>query len=182
MLWTELTDLLVKEKHIFLDTCVFINGFKPSSRQIIQKAIDYLVDTLSCALITISPVYLEFVKGADELSLRNLKTDYFNQIVSVTIPLSPSLIECAREISVVYRRAGSKLSITDLFLAGTLKQFRTKAFLLTKNHSDFPTGVFDRECAFHLESSTQVESYAFYQFNEKKYTGVYVRILEVGVK
>lgn len=72
---------------------------------------------------------------------------------------------------------GSGVSFTDFQLGLTLKKYGRKMRVLTTNHKDFPTSLYDRHHVITVEGSTWVETLATYSFSERKYEEVMTKML-----
>lgn len=164
----------LKSRFLILDTNVFIDASKPEGRAAFADFFTRL-HSGGCLVVTITAVAIEFLKGARNFTeMRQLK-DYLETVCNGVLILheerdaaNQSFIE--PELVLSYGERARLVSYTDYLLAKALKKYKTAA-LLTSNHKDFPTSVFDREEMVILHKEADVTSYGVYRFSEKKYSG-----------
>lgn len=119
---------------------------------------------------TIDPVLIEYYKGVDTNHHLKVKTELFDKTLNKIYPISPRTIENTRQMSLAYRKDCAQISATDLLLAGTLKEKNKELILLTRNHQDFPTTIFDRIGIINVELKRTVNSYSLIKYSHNKYT------------
>lgn len=153
--------LIIKDKHILLDTNIFIDAF--SSPAEFANFFNKLKSSSSNAtLVTLEVVLIEFLKGSTQESKLIEKEKYINNIVDSYLPITPDYIALVKNLLKEYKIEGKDLSITDLFLGSTLIKYRENICLFTKDLADFSTNIFNRISFFNLLKSKTIQSYGVY--------------------
>lgn len=151
----------VKDKHLLLDTCVFIDTL------LNPNEFKNLFETLKISnvtLVTIEPILIEFIQGTfDEQKLVEKET-LINQVIETFLPLPNTLFLHINQLIKLYKEDGKGLSITDLMLGGMLMQYPGKLFLLTKNTTEFPTNIFTLNTHINLLHRKGIHSYRIYSY------------------
>lgn len=179
----------LSHSHIIIDTNFLIDasismvrvGEESPYREMIQE-----LKSKNCVFVTFFPVELEFYKGSDLLRDRYRKEDFFRDTVDVLLPVDESLLSEARTMTMVYRSAGSRLSITDYVLAAGLMKYgkgSSNVLLLTKDHGDFPLSIFDRFSVIPLQHETAgVDLYALFTYSENKVMAIQKQLLKIEAR
>ncbi len=131
---------------ILLDTNFFIHAY--SNKEIYANFIKKLKDT-GIAFVSPNLVKYEFVRSKT-IDVVRQKESYFHQIIDSILPYDVSIDELIIPTIEEYKNRMEGLPLTDLVIATYLKKYRG-LYLLTNDHSDFPTSVFDRKHIFNLE-------------------------------
>lgn len=163
-------------KHIVLDANFIIDSANYS--ELFAPFINYLKQN-GATLTTISPVWAEILCGDRINTLQQHKEmiDFVGKIVDYTLPFDENLNEIAlNKIIPVYGKAKAKAGIVDLYLAGTLMKYRS-VILLTANHQDFPTFLFDRIEVIPVENEVVIRMFGLYKFSQEKYELAIKRLL-----
>lgn len=107
--------------------------------------------------------------------MRVLK-EYMERVCDGFLPYSDardsstqSLIE--PELLLAYGKNAKDVSYADYLLAKILKKYYKTSFLLSHNHKDFPTSVFQREHVVIFHKELEVKVYGIYNFSPEKYEG-----------
>lgn len=173
---TEIQNLL-SNKFLFLDTTFFFDAY-PNPTLFVDLL--RILKASRTEIVTIPLVRLEFLKGSDLIKDFELKNKFINEIVDAVIPSDPQVIKDLEQISIIYRRDSSHLSVTDAMLAASLKRYHpNQSFLLTRNHKDFPTSLFDRKILVPIEYEKEVQVHGIYQLNVGKYNDAMVRLIDI---
>ncbi|HLC49368.1 MAG TPA: hypothetical protein VJI96_03225 [Candidatus Andersenbacteria bacterium] len=161
----------LQNKWLLLDTDVFIDAsnFAEEFNYFFTKLKD-----ANCTLTTISSVVVEFLRGAKSITDMSNKRAYIESIASI-LPTGEmasdkgamDLIE--PQFLVAYGKSGKSVSYTDYLLAKTIKNYGDRMYLITGNHQDFPTSIFDRKHVLSVGHEFEVKTYGILQFNEDKY-------------
>lgn len=155
-----------EHSYIAVDTCLFIDAFH--NPECFQDFFKYLEEK-NIILTTTFLNYLEFSKGFDTIKGFNDSQTFLENIVKIIYPLR-DLEESAEKLKLAYRTAGQKLQIPDLFLGSMGLKWPDKMLILTKNHSDFISELFDIECFVPFcGKKNSVQVYSFYRFSTEKY-------------
>lgn len=112
--------------------------------------------------VAIDFVKTEFVRTKSKIDLVT-KLDYFSRVVDAILPIDRSTESLIPGVIEDYGDYLTGVSSVDLYLAATLKRYRS-LYLLTGNHKDFPTVIFDRFCPVNFELTNAIKTYAFYQY------------------
>ncbi len=152
----QLPDYL-RNSTILLDTNFFIHSY--ANKEVYAEFINELKN-LSVAMVSLNFVKYEFVRSKT-IDVVRQKESYFHQIVDNVLPFDYSIDELILPTIEEYKQKMEGLPLTDLIIAAHLKKYRG-LYLLTNDHSDFPTSVFDRKYIFNME-----------QFGDKIY-GLYI--------
>lgn len=144
---------------LLLDTNFFIDAF--------SKPKDFvgLITSLKAAnvaLVCSSIIKFEFTRSQN-LDVLQKKIKYFDGLVENLLPIDRQTEELISEVMSEYKDAIIGVSVADVILAAFLKRYR-KLRLLTRNHSDFPTSVFQREEIFNIRSTRDIKTYAVYSY------------------
>ena len=159
---------VVKEKYVFVDTCVFLDF-----AYLNQKGKEAFMDGLNlltkenCVFMVIEPVAIEFFIGSNEEDLK-LKKEYLEKMNIQPILSSKVLnIEKREELLLEYgNSARGNLSYVDLCLGTAVKQF-SKSLVMTRNYKDFSERIFECTALFSICLDKDIKTYGFYQYGRK---------------
>lgn len=150
-------------KTFLVDTNFFIDSF--SDRVLFR---DFIVSLKNAeiVLVSISFVCLEFVRSKT-IDVVKRKNDHYSEIVEFELPYDKKLEVLAMEMIKEYKQYMEGLPLTDLIIAAYLKRY-SKLYLLTRDHRDFPTTVFDRLHIFPIQSIRDVKTYGVYAYRPQE--------------
>ncbi len=151
---------ITKNKHLLLDTSVFIDGFAHSSA--FAKFFYQLRDN-NTVLVTIPSVLNEFLEGSTTEVKFKEKKEFVESIVETILPD----INLQDNIEALIKRYGIEskdLSMTDLYLGATLMKYGENICLLTRDLSDFPTNIFKRITFLNVTHTKGIFTYGVYCF------------------
>jgi len=158
--------------HIFIDTCILLDIAalrKRGRNEFLDKLA--LFTQKGCVFVTVEPIAVEFYLGSTKQDLE-IKKDYFNQLVTTTIPtrvLKQNIIE---DLIVEYGKYARKnVHYVDLHLGAAAKQFPS-SLILTRNYSDFPLKIFDCQAVFTVHLNKEARTYCFYSYNQNRKTKI----------
>lgn len=156
----------IKKKTILVDTnlLLYYLRYKQEYYPLLEG-----FETNDISLVTISPVKIEYYKGTNTNSQLKAKRELYRKTFDMTYPILDDIVKETFKISLAYRDLAKSASSTDLLLAGTLKRFGSKLILLTRNHKDFPTTIFNRVGIINIELERSIHSYSLIQFSQTKY-------------
>lgn len=121
---------------------------------------------------------LEFLRGSRSTQEYNRKKEFVESIVDNIFSIKESIEEDALKLSLLYLSPGGTTSVTDFYLAATLITLKSpNIFLMTKNHKDFPTTLFDRANTFLFHNERDVQTFCLYSINRNKYNELLEKIL-----
>lgn len=163
--------------HILLDTNVFIDAYdKPTS---FSNIFDLLKQNNN-VLFTINSVLLEFLKGSRSVEEFNKKKQFIVSIIDNDIfTLTKNVEDLALKLSLALLSSGGNTAPTDLYLGAMLNNFKAsgKVLVMSKNHKDFPTTIFERVALINIENEKDIQIFAFYRFDQQHYDALIERII-----
>lgn len=156
--------LKISESSILLiDTCFLIDSY--AYPDVFEEFLTEL-KTSSCYLLAIPIIRTEFIRSEN----RNLfikKKKYFDQIIDTILPIRSEFTDLADELMLLYGNSLKGVSIADLYLGCVLKH-QSSLKLLTRNHKDFPLGVFERSDIRDFELPNRILTYASYRIKRQQ--------------
>lgn len=160
---------VVKNKHIFFDTCVLLDiaFLKKEDRLQMYNNLDLLLAN-NCDFGSVYPVYAEFsisYKESDWIK----KKSFFEKLIEFTIPVRSIDTDVFDELMINYTKYSRKTipSFTDLCLAAAVRKF-SNSLILTRDHSDFPLSIFNCVGIFTIHHYREVRPYGFYEYGLPK--------------
>lgn len=159
----------ISHKTIILDTNALVEGY--SSPIEFAVLLGELADA-GCGLTTIGAVRVEFIsknRGKQELAK---KLDFYRE--ALTYPEIPNRTFEAQlnESSLQYAFGiqAQSFKAVDFMITAVLKKYSSSCLLLTNDHHDFTTGLFDLKMIIPLMPERGcVVSFGLYEFSEEKY-------------
>lgn len=150
-----------KDKHILLDTSVFIDSFL---HPVEFGEFFNSLKVQGATLVSLDAVKIEFLKGAPNAEKYKQKDEFFSQIIDSCLPIISDTLLNLYGLVQKYGEGGKSLSITDLFLGATLMQYKGSLFLLTKNTTDFPTNIFNLKSYINISYTKGLHTYGVYDY------------------
>ncbi|HTK03535.1 MAG TPA: PIN domain-containing protein [Alphaproteobacteria bacterium] len=149
---------------ILLDTNFLINAF--AHREIYAV---FLTKLKNIGVVFVAPNFVkyEFIRSKTFDVVRR-KEEYFHQIVDSVLPYDKALDELIIPTIEEYKQKMEGLPLVDLIIAAYLKKYRG-LYLLTNDHSDFPTFIFERKHIFNIEDFGD-KIYSLYTYKSKTQT------------
>lgn len=155
-------------KWLLIDTNFLINASKTplAYAPIIAK-----IKSMHSLMVATPMVKVEFLCGANNARQQRTFEKYFNATVESLLPPDATINELALDKLLPTYMGGprTKSFVTDLFLGATLMKYDDNLMLLTANHKDFPTDIYERVSILHVTDSISITSYAFYKFSRIAY-------------
>jgi|SRR3989344_2822838 len=155
---------LLNNSTLLLDTNFFIDSYSKQNRKAYAKLVSDL-KRMKVSFTSISFVKYEFIRSKTIDVVRE-KERHFHEIVEYELPYDPAIDKLIIPTIEDYKQYMEGLSLTDLILATCLKRYHN-LFLLTRDHTDFPTSIFTREHVFNIEDFKE-KIYAIYSYKPKK--------------
>ena len=155
---------LVKNNHIFVDTCVFLDlaSLRKGDRGEFENKLLQFTKRGSI-FVTVEPVAVEFYLGSSQSDLK-IKKSYINQLIESTLPVRVLNKSKMDSLILEYgRNARGNVSYADLCLGAAIKQF-PNSLVLTRNHRDFPLKIFDSKAVFTVHLNIEARTYCFYGY------------------
>lgn len=154
----------IKNKHIILDTNVFIDGFNHPKEfgNLFNKLKD---EQQKATLVTTEHVLIEFLKGSNTEARINEKKDFLERVIDTYLPYAKDLSDFIIDLLKLYKIDSKDLSLTDLYLGALLVKYRGHICLLTKDLTDFPTHIFNRVTYATLLEANTIRNYGVYNFD-----------------
>lgn len=161
----------LEDKTLFLDTNIFIAAQKnPEIAELI-----FNIRQQGCELMIIPSVAFEFTRGTGTIADFEKRANLL-QKNTIIYPIDRHLKEL-KEFTLVYQKNAGRASYTDFLLAACLYKFQS-AFVLTENHTDFPTTILDRVSIITLDTGREIRNLAIYSFSKLKFNKAAEKILK----
>lgn len=158
----------LRGKYLLVDTNFLIDA--SLYREIFREIINLFKEN-QVALITITPVIAEFLRGSANQTEYEKKLAYLELVLDQPVlPVDETTNELLLDkVIKFYRSRGSKTEMTDLFLASTLLRYTNGlTFLLTSDHKGFPTSLFDIVGMFPVQLEADLRIFCVYGPSEEK--------------
>ncbi len=159
----------IRDKTIFLDTNVLVEGFRN------PEAFSGLLEELTyhgCDLTAIGAVRLEFLsknRSREELAK---KLAFYNSALTSPEMTNRTFEHLFDDTALMYAfgRQANAFKAVDFMITAALKKYSAKTLVLTNDHHDFTTQLFDLEELIPLEQPTGgIVPFGLYSFSEDKY-------------
>lgn len=154
----------IKNKHVILDTNVFIDAFS-HLKEFANFFNQLKSEEQQTTLVTTEHVLIEFLKGSSTETRLSEKKDFLEKAIDAYLPYTPDLLKYIFELLKIYKIDSKDISLTDLYLGGLLVKYRKNIFLLTKDLTDFPTYIFNRATYVTLLEAKTIRNYGVYNFD-----------------
>lgn len=140
---------------------------KPSK---ISKLFFNLLEETNCKSAYFPFIEFEFLRGAYEAGHKKDREEFLKEISAVELSTPTSkIIKDSISIANCYSaRKHYSASLTDCSIAAYLKTHSDNLFLVTLNHKDFPTFLFDRVGIVPVDTEKDIFTLAFYSYNKPK--------------
>ncbi len=157
----------IANKFVLLDTGVIIRAFEHFDN---FEAFFKMLEGANCKNVYFPFVEFEFLRGAYEPSHKVDREDFLKEISGINLNApTQAIIKDAIAIANCYSaRKHHSASLTDCSIAAYLKSYPQNLFLVTLNHKDFPTYLFDRVGIFPIDAQVDIFTLAFYTYNKTK--------------
>lgn len=157
----------IRNKYLLFDTGVIIRAFEHF--EIFEGLFSFLKQN-NCAPVFFSLIEFEFIRGANTQSNKKKRDEFLEFIAMEQMSFKvdntkDDIIAIANAYSA---RKHFSASVVDCCIASFLKKYSKNLFLVTLNHKDFPTFLFDRIFIYPVDTDKEVFPIGFYQFNEEK--------------
>lgn len=153
----------IKDKHLLLDTNIFIFAFQNPSEFgsffNLLKTPEYNV-----TITTTKQVLYEFLKGSTTEIKFKEKRDFIENIIEIYLPQTPDLDSNIELLIKKYKIEGKDLSITDLTLGSLLIKYRANICLLSADQGDFPTNIYKIESFISLLEVNRIRGIGLYSY------------------
>lgn len=152
----------LKNKHLLLDTSVFIDTLKniSSFRQFINE-----LKKSDVTIVTLDFIKIEFLKGAIDSKAYKEKEELIGEIVDFVLPISPSVITVnLYNLTKIMKEDAKSASVVDLLIGSVLMHHKSGLFLMTKNSHDFPTNIFNLVSVINISKRKTIQCYGIYNF------------------
>lgn len=149
----------LKHATFLLDTNFLIDAYsKP------QQFGEFIANLkgLDIALVSINFVKYEFIRSKT-INVVKQKLIYFEEKVETVLPVDITTEKLVPGLIEEYKQFIEGVSVVDLLLGACIKRYKSLK-LLTRNHSDFPTKIYNREHIFTIELENDVKSYGIYSY------------------
>ena len=163
-----------RESWIVLDTNFLIDLF---SHQESYAVIFQQIRDGENTIVSIHQVRTEFIRSKTKDVVRS-KSKLFNKLVESLIPIDKQICELVQPTIETYGQDIEGVSLTDIYLACVIQRY-SQVYLLTRDHHDFPTRLFDRAHIFHIELNKEIKTYALYQYRKPEEKKIDAEIEEI---
>lgn len=168
------SDLATKlaNSNLFFDTNTFIGAL------FFNETFGKLLGELRrkhCAFLTIPSVLFEFTRGSDTVEAFNTRLKFIEGLTDTIYPIERSLAGF-EDLTITLQKIKEKMDYTDFLLCACLYKF-SNSFLITENHTHFPTTVFDRSFLITIDTDKELRNYAIYKFSKEKFNKAAENIL-----
>lgn len=125
------------------------------------------LEEVNCALVTIRDVRLEFLSKVKSTEQFKKNRDLIRRIILAYIDVETADMFNNNAFLFEFAKQSSKFSSVDFLLAKALQQPGLR--LITSNHSDFTTRLFDVDHVITGVFENSIRSYGVYKLSENKY-------------
>jgi predicted nucleic acid-binding protein len=167
---------LLRGKYLLLDTNVLINYQKYPVQ---MERVHSKFDEFETIPVLDEMVRFEYIRGAESpeeikvlkiflMILFKLTTADVDQL---QFPVNQETINTATDIANIYSSRLKNLNAPaiDCFLASQMKKYHKNLFLVTSDHKDFPSLLFDRIGIDTVDTGTDIINICFYKFSKEKF-------------
>lgn len=161
------TDL--SNKHLLLDSTVFIDASK--SDEFLSLLTN--ISAKGCDLMTIPSVMYEFTRNSDTINGYNERQEFIKKLGVTVHNKIEEVLEKEQVFKIAYAKAFSKNdkgpSYTDALLCAVAYKYRKNNLLLmTANHKDIPSSMFDRIELITVDIGGNLRNEAIYKLSANK--------------
>jgi predicted nucleic acid-binding protein len=160
----------IRESTIILDANAFVNGYSYPTE--FSSLLAELAGA-SCTLTTIEAVRIEFLsKNRSAQELAKKLNFYQETLTSPELPTITFKTEL-KEPSLLFAfgRQAQTFKAVDFMIAAAMKKYASKVVLLTNDHHDFTSQLFDLKALLPFTPPIGgVVPFGIYTFSEEKYT------------
>jgi hypothetical protein len=130
-----------------------------------------------CILVTIPSVVYEYTRTADTITEYNKRLDFISELGIVVLNRLEETAEKHQVFAVAYNKSLNRKekgpSYTDALLCTTVYAYKHKnMMLLTANHKDIPSSIFDRTEFITIDISGDLRVEAIYKFSPTKFSKI----------
>lgn len=176
----------IKGKYVLLDAGIIMMLIRSSL--VLEEFTRVFISELGCILVTIPSVAIEFINGAArDNDIRGFKIngerlsyslEFLQRLVSQELPITNERANCVKILSIINsyalcdnsefnQKQMPKPSFVDLTIGAMT--FQKDLILVTLNHHDFPTYLYDRLALYSFAENNLVNTIGFYKISESKY-------------
>jgi hypothetical protein len=113
-------------------------------------------------------VRLEFISSNRSIKEFQTKRDFISKTIKVTVPASPDDIRADNIFLYLFGRQSAKFNAIDYLQARVLRQ-RPTFKLITANHTDFTSKLFDIESVINFITADTIITFGICSFSSNKY-------------
>ena len=157
----------ISNKFVLLDTGIIIRAFEHFED---FKGFFNLLETTNCHPVYFPFIEFEFLRGAYEPEHRSARREFLHTIPldELPVPREEILDDAIRLANIYSNHKLHSAKLVDCCIAAYLMKHTSNLFLVTLNHKDFPTFVFDRIFIYPVDTDNEVFPIGFYQLNVEK--------------
>lgn len=159
----------IQGRSIILDTNAFVEGYSNPSE--FSALLDELAQE-ECNVTTIDAVRIEFLSKNRSTQELHKKVAFYQQVLTYpelpTRTFEPQLHEAS--LLYAFGRQAQAFKAVDFMIAAAMKKYSGNTLLLTNDHHDFTSQLFDLKMLIPLMPSQGcVITLGLYAFSEEKY-------------
>jgi hypothetical protein len=150
-----MTNLLTKKDlvdkiyltHIIIDSCVWLEFYQYyNSTKSFRELFTYL-NINKCQILTLPVIKFEVLRSQtlDNYNQLNTLIDKLSKVpITSTAQKHPVITEKALDIARIYKKNNNtNVSFIDCYMIATIESIKSTTFILTENHKDFTSLLFD---------------------------------------
>lgn len=171
----------LEDSSVFIDSTVLIDASKSDA------FLNLLTDISSsgCTLYTIPSVVYEYTRTANTLRGYRERLEFVKELGIIVFNRIEEIIEKESRIFLVAYNISfnenNRPSYTDSLICTMAYKHRSSSpLVLTANHKDMPLSIFDRKELITIDIKGKLQTEAFYQFSESKFSKVLGKLKKEG--
>ena len=157
----------ITNRLVLFDTGVIIRAFGNFDA---FKSFFVFLKENECSLVYSPLIEFEFTRGAYETEHKKTRKEFlkFFSFSNIPLPTNETISDTIKIANAYSARRINSPSFIDCCIAAYLKNYHDNLFLVTLNHKDFPTFLFDRVFIYPINTEKDIFTLAFYKFNINK--------------
>ena len=164
----------LKNSSLFFDTNTYIGALSYSN---LYSELFFKLNENNCAFLTIPSVLFEFTRGTNSIENFNKRTKFIVEDLKSSIYPIERQLQGLENLTLVLQKIRGTMDYTDFLLCVCLYKF-PGSFLITENHSHFPTEILDRKYLITIDTDKELRNYAIYEFSFDKFNKAAEKILK----
>ena len=150
----------LRNSDLLVDTNFFIDSF--STPENFVKFISTLKQN-GVEIVSTPFTKYEFLKSRT-IDVVRRKEKFFHELVGTILEFDINTEKQMIELIEEYKQYMEVVSVADLILGCLLKRYKRNLYLLTRDHKDFPTTIFERRHVFNIDGIRDIKTYGVYSY------------------